>query len=97
MALINADPDLLEQVARELTKISENVESQNRALAKAESNTTAIWKSQYTGRYLESVSKTKKKINTTSGNIQKMADTLRQIASDIRRVEQEIQNSTAKK
>lgn len=97
MARINADPDLLERVARELTSIAGDMDTQGRNLGNAGNQTALVWKSRYTNQYLESVNKTKGKVNATAGNIRAAASALRQIASEVRRVEREIQRKNAAK
>lgn len=94
MAKINADPDLLESVARELTGIAEDMDAQGRTLANAGNQTAAVWNSRYTGQYLESVNRTKSKVASSAGNIRATASALRRAASEIRRVEREIQQKT---
>ena len=90
MANIQADPDLLEQVARELTKIAEDVDAQARSLASTGTQTAAAWRSANTNHYLENVNLLKQKISTSAGGIRTAANTLRQTATEVRRVEREI-------
>lgn len=91
MAKINADPDLLEQVARELVGIAEDMDAQGRALANAGNQTTAAWKSRYTAQYLDSVNRTKSKITSSASNVRSAAGVLRKTAAEVRRAEREIQ------
>ena len=91
MAKISADPGVLERVARELESIATDMDCNGGRLSRAGDEVAAVWKSQYTGQYLNSVGQTRNKISRSSNNLRAAASSLRSIAREVRRVEREIE------
>lgn len=88
---INANPDLLERVARELDRVAQDIHSEERRLRAAGEETRAAWQSQHTGQFLASVDATSRRAGRCAEQVRQAATRLRAIAAEIRRVEREIQ------
>ena len=88
---INADPDLLERVARELERIAQEIASEKRGLNTAAEETRSVWQSRHTGQFLASVEATSARAGRCAEQVATVARSLRTMAAEIRRVEREIQ------
>ena len=95
MLKIEADPDLMEQVASNIARIADDMDAQARALAATGDQTAAAWRSAYTGAYLDSVERVRRGIATAAGNARAAANALRQSAADIRHAEESVSRTTA--
>lgn len=84
---LKVNPILIEQVARELDNIANDVAEGRTALRQAADATANAWQSQFTGQFLQSVDTTQNRIDTCAQNIRALAQKLRGTAAEVRRVE----------
>ena len=87
---LKVNPVLIEQVARELDRIANDISTGRDQLRRAGNDTASAWQSQFTGQFIQSVNMTQNRINTCAQNVRALANKLRGTAAEVRRVEREI-------
>lgn len=91
MIHINADPAVLESVARELDSIAGDISSQRKRLSGVKNQVSAAWKSRYTAEYLGHADTVGNRIQKSADGVREIAAQLRSTAKTIREVEAENQ------
>jgi uncharacterized protein YukE len=89
---IKADPALLEDVARNLEQIADDIRHSNDQLGTARDSTIAAWDSQHRPQFLMSTDKTQDRVTSCERFVRDTARKLRSTAREVRRVEAEIKS-----
>jgi len=87
---INANSAVLEQAARALDGVAQNVSRDNNRLTQAREETLGAWQSSLTGQFSLSVNTTKTRVGRCAEQTQTIANTLRSTATEVRRAEQDL-------
>jgi len=87
---INANPAELEQAAKRLDVVVENIIKSNRNLAQARGETLYAWHSSLTKDFCRSVDATGTNISTCERQVREVARVLRSTATEVRLAEQDL-------
>ncbi|MCL1987595.1 MAG: WXG100 family type VII secretion target [Firmicutes bacterium] len=95
MSLIDADFALLEQVARDLNNVANDVDQESRNLRNTQTATASAWQSSSYHLYENSVNRTVQRIQTTSQRIREVSTALRNLSTELRRADNEAKRLAA--
>jgi WXG100 family type VII secretion target len=91
LARIQANPVTLEQVATDLMRTADEIESERRRLAGTVNPTLGAWQSRFTQSYIHSVNITNSRIGSLAEDLRRQANFLRSAAAQVRQAEQRVQ------
>lgn len=87
---INANPALLDDVARRVEQIADEIRQSNNQLNNARNDTISAWNSRHRSQFIESADRTRNRVGGCEDLAREIARQLRNTAREVRRIEAEI-------